>query len=190
MRNFYERLGNVFAWLGFVCLTIGVIPFVAYSLAPDVVLESRHGNLAARAASTRFFQIGCEQLEQVGTVSGLPQAGATTFDQNKCHLGGAWVATFWWELDSPENYGWIYSGLETAKQTKLEGPNFLHVTSGVPQPLRSAVNKVLDALSHFAADKVELILPLTILWPVLLLVNYLFWGGFRVFPWRSLPEKI
>ena len=87
MRHFYERLGTVFAWLGFVCLTIGVIPVVVYLLNPDAVLESRQADLAARAASTRFFQIGCEQLEQVGTVSGLPQAGATTFDQNKCHLG-------------------------------------------------------------------------------------------------------
>jgi len=178
VRDFYERLGNVFAWLGFVCLTMGVIPFAVYALELDISTESWRAE--------QFFQIRCDQLEGEGEVGGLPTAGAATFDQNKCHLGGAGVATFWWELDGSENYGWIYTDLETAKQSS----NFLHVTSGLSQSLFSAANRILATLSDYAVGNSELTLILTLLWPVLLIVNYLFWGGFRILPWRNHAEKI
>ena len=159
-----SRLANVLAWIGFLSLIFGVIPFTVIATGPTIerALQEQRGKPA-------FFEVSCQSWNaERQQATGKKKLMLDNFDPHKCRKSGSGVAWGWHIKDQPLSagtWGWLYEAASLEEAVKQAGfGSYFYGISGDRK-----------ALTFFAA----------IPWLPIGIILYIFTGSFRILPWRK-----
>lgn len=186
-----DRFSNVIAWLGFVIITtaLGCFVFVIVQFAWHLVSPIPDYHADHQESWSYFSRIGVSSIEEVKAKMASLEEAIPTKERELSKLeSNRKEATSAEDTLTADEERRMYLSLSIAVDRDALHKLSLYTDDDVRGIVEYGKSRWRENLAHQSADMAYMISYFLPLWVLIVLVNYVMMGSFRLLPWREFED--